>query len=330
MRLASCRRVCPCSRSHEHRHVPVPHGGGCLPAPQLLHLLFLLPARGGRSLREARQQVGAAPVPAALCLAVFRRGPGHCAGGRGVPAPRESRRLRRPCVVARGGGGSGAALIPGEGRAPERGSPGRGRIGARIPRERGCSGLAADALAHAISPLSSSASGASVVAIDNKIEQAMVSCCPRTLLRDRPPPRLGALPAAGSPLPRWRPGTRRLCLPVAAGRARWRPQRRSARGAAGGGPGGTLRGRGGPSQVPGEIGTCSLPGSQGAGVCRRVPPAAVTAGRTGPGGCSGCWFGWGLRGSVPSQGAGGGWGKDSLGEKPLRVTAGRVEATPRA
>ncbi|XP_062440404.1 TSC22 domain family protein 3 isoform X2 [Rhea pennata] len=46
-----------CSRrSHEHRHVPVPHGGCCLPAPQLLHLFLLLPARGGRGLREARQQ----------------------------------------------------------------------------------------------------------------------------------------------------------------------------------------------------------------------------------------------------------------------------------
>lgn len=46
-------------RSHEHRRVPVPHGGGCVPAPQLLHLLLLLSAGGGRGLREAGQQVGA-------------------------------------------------------------------------------------------------------------------------------------------------------------------------------------------------------------------------------------------------------------------------------
>lgn len=57
-----CVCLCCCALSYEHRHVPVPHGGGCLPAPQLLYLLLLLPARGGCSLREARQQVGAAPV----------------------------------------------------------------------------------------------------------------------------------------------------------------------------------------------------------------------------------------------------------------------------
>lgn len=50
VRCDSCvLRTAP--RSYEHRLVPVPDGGCCLPAPQLLHLLFLLPARRGRGLR---------------------------------------------------------------------------------------------------------------------------------------------------------------------------------------------------------------------------------------------------------------------------------------
>lgn len=117
---------------------------------------------------------------------------------------------------------------------------GGGCPGARIPRERGCSGLAANALAYPVSPLSSSASGASVVAIDNKIEQAMVSRYPRTVLRDPPHPGWVLCPERA---PRSPAGSRahgafvcpsRLAEPVGAGSAAVRGE------LPGGSPGRTL------------------------------------------------------------------------------------------
>lgn len=44
-------------RGYEHRHVPVPDGGGCLPAAQFLDLLFLVPPGWGCGLSQAGQQV---------------------------------------------------------------------------------------------------------------------------------------------------------------------------------------------------------------------------------------------------------------------------------
>lgn len=136
-------------RSHEHWHVPVPHGGSCLPAPQLLHLLFLLPAGGGRGLREARQQVGAAPVPAAVRPAVFRHSPGRpgllsrVKGRLGAPGEPAALPLRRRgggtgtgALFLRGGGRGTDALIPGEGGSPAALRPGVGGVAVlEFPRE---------------------------------------------------------------------------------------------------------------------------------------------------------------------------------------------------
>uniref|UniRef100_A0A8C3B797 Fatty acid amide hydrolase 2 n=1 Tax=Cairina moschata TaxID=8855 RepID=A0A8C3B797_CAIMO len=121
--------------------------------------------------------------------------------------------------------------------------------------------------------LDNSASGASVVAIDNKIEQAMVSRSPPSppggVQGGGPVLWVGVSPGAGgppsSPACCW--AEQLLCLPAAAGRAHWLRLRRSAQGKKGGGMDG---GHG--KDPPGVCGgQAASPGCWGLAACRPPP-----------------------------------------------------------